>query len=124
MQISLTDRESDLMEILWEHGPSTVTEVQSRLRDELAYTTVLTILRNLESKKYIAHEAEGRAHRYLALIERDAARQSAVKHLSQKFFRGSLELLLVHAVSNHKLTDSETKKIRLLLDQRKPKDKS
>ena len=112
------------MEVLWDHGPSTVAEVQIRLKDELAYTTVLTILRNLESKSYIAHEAEGRAHRYLALVERDAARHSAVKHLSQKLFKGSLELLLLHAVSNHKLTDAETKKIRSLLEQRKPKGKS
>jgi predicted transcriptional regulator len=119
MQIALTDRESDLMDVLWEHGPSTVAEVQHRLKDKLAYTTVLTILRNLEAKGYIGHETEGRAHRYLALVKRDAARRSALKHLSNKLFQGSLELLLMHAVSDQKLTDAEVKKIRLLLEQRK-----
>lgn len=124
MLLVFTDRESDLMDVLWEHGASTVTEVQSRLQDKLAYTTVLTILRNLEAKGHVAHQTEGRAHRYIALVERDAARRSALKHLSKKFFKGSLEKLLLHAVSDHKLTDGEVKKIRLLLDQRKPKAKS
>jgi predicted transcriptional regulator len=124
MRIALTDRESDLMDVLWEHGASTVAEVQDRLKDKLAYTTVLTILRTLEAKGYIGHEAEGRAHRYLALVERDAARRSALKHLSNKLFKGSLELLLLHAVSDHKLTDAEVKKIRLMLEQRKSNGKS
>ncbi len=124
MQIALTDRESDLMEVLWESGASTVAEVQDRLKDKLAYTTVLTILRNLEAKGYVGHETEGRAHRYLALVERNAARRSALKHLSRKLFKGSLEQLLLHAVSDHKLTDAEVMKIRRLLEQRKPKGKS
>jgi len=124
MQIALTDRESDLMDVLWDRGPSTVAEVQDQLKDKLAYTTVLTILRNLEVKGYIGHETEGRAHRYLALVERNAARRSALKHLSNKLFKGSLEMLLLHAVSDHKLTDAEVKKIRRLLEQRTPKGKS
>jgi BlaI family penicillinase repressor len=68
MQIALTDRESDLMEILWESGASTVAEVQKALADELAYTTVLSILQTLERKGYVGHQEEGRAHRYRALI--------------------------------------------------------
>lgn len=124
MQIALTDRESDLMDVLWERGASTVAEVQDRLKDKLAYTTVLTILRNLETKGYIGHETEGRAYRYLALVERNAARRSALKHLSNKLFKGSLELLLLHAVSDHKLTDAEVKRIRQLLEQQKSKGKS
>jgi BlaI family penicillinase repressor len=63
MQINLTDREAELMDVLWEHGPSTVAEVRAKLADELAYTTVLTMLRTLETKGYVRHEAEGRAHR-------------------------------------------------------------
>ncbi len=63
MQITLSDREAELMDVLWEHGPSTVAEVKDRLADELAYTTVLTMLRNLEAKGYVGHETEGRAHR-------------------------------------------------------------
>src|SRR6188472_2427320 len=46
--IYLTDREADVMQVLWDHGPSVVNEVKEKLHDELAYTTVLTILRTLE----------------------------------------------------------------------------
>ncbi len=50
MNISLTDREADVMQVLWDHGPSVVSEVRDKLTDQLAYTTVLTILRTLEAK--------------------------------------------------------------------------
>ena len=56
MKITLAEREAELMQVLWEHGPSTVGEVQERLRDDLAYTTVLTILQKLEKKGYVNHE--------------------------------------------------------------------
>ena len=122
MQISLSDREAELMDVLWEHGPSTVAQVRERLEADLAYTTVLTMLRNLEAKGYIGHEAEGRAHRYVALIARDAARRSALRHLASKLFKGSPHLLLAHMVSDGKLTDAEVRNIRkLLAEHRKQK---
>ena len=123
MQINLSDREAELMDVLWEHGPSTVAEVRAKIEDELAYTTVLTMLRNLEAKGYIRHEAEGRAHRYVPLIAREAARRSALHHLASKLFKGSPHLLLAHMVSDGKLTDAEVRKIRKLLAEhrrRKP----
>src|SRR5690606_37392037 len=104
MDISLTDREASLMEVLWERGPSTVAEVRDRLADDLAYTTVLTILRNLEAKGYITHDEEGRAHRYAAVVDRDLAQRSALRALKRKLFRGSTELLLTRLVSDEKLT--------------------
>src|SRR5687768_16387524 len=107
MDISLTDRETDLMEVLWERGPSTVAEVRDALSDDLAYTTVLTILRTLEEKGYVDHREEGRAHRYAATVPRDLAQKSALKALSDKLFKGSIELLLVQLVSDDKLTDEE-----------------
>ena len=123
MQINLGDREAELMDVLWEDGPSTVAEVRAKLEDELAYTTVLTMLRTLEAKGYVRHEAEGRAHRYAAVIAREAARRSALQHLASKLFKGSPHLLLAHMVSDGKLTDAEVRKIRTLLDEhrrRKP----
>jgi len=117
MDISLTDREASLMEVLWERGPSTVAEVRDELADELAYTTVLTILRNLEGKGYVAHDEEGRAHRYAALVERDVAQRSALQALTEKLFKGSTELLLTRLVADRKLSKSETDRIRRLLDE-------
>jgi BlaI family penicillinase repressor len=118
MRIVLAERETELMEVLWEHGPSTVVEVRKRLKAKLAYNTVLSTLRTLESKGYVGHEEEGRAHRYLARIGRDAARRSALRHLSTKLFKGSVELLLTSAVSGQDLSDDEIKRIRDLLDRK------
>jgi predicted transcriptional regulator len=69
MKISLTDREADVMQVLWDHGPSVVADVRSRLTDKLAYTTVLTVLRTLEAKGYVGHEEEGRQHRYIRFAD-------------------------------------------------------
>lgn len=121
MEFSLTDREASLMDVLWEHGPSTVTEVRAALDDELAYTTVLTILRNMESKGIVTHSEEGRAHRYSALVERDAAQQSALRALTTKLFKGSSELLLTRLVADKKLSELEIKRIRKLLDEQPAK---
>ena len=124
MDISLTDREASLMEVLWERGPSTVAEVRASLDDELAYTTVLTILRNLEGKGYVTHDEEGRAHRYAAAVDRDIAQSSAVKALTHKLFQGSTELLLTRLVADKKLSDTQIERIRKLLDENVKQGKS
>jgi predicted transcriptional regulator len=118
MHIVLADREAELMEVLWDHGPSTVAEVRDRVPDDLAYTTVLTMLRTLEAKGYVTHDTEGKAHRYSAVIERDAARRSALRAMSEKFFKGSTATLLTHFVAQEKLTDADVQRLRKLLAQR------
>ena len=80
------------MNVLWKLGSGTVAEVQEALADELAYTTVLTILRTLEKKGHVDHEAEGRAHRYPPLGERTEAQGSAIRRITRKLFSGSPEL--------------------------------
>jgi BlaI family transcriptional regulator, penicillinase repressor len=124
MRIVLADREADLMEVLWDHGPSTVAEVRERLKVDLAYNTVLSILRTLETKGYVLHEEVGRAHRYKAGIERESARHSALKQLSAKLFKGSVALLLTSAVADKELSAQEIRKIRQLLDERAKGGKS
>jgi BlaI family transcriptional regulator, penicillinase repressor len=118
MDIAFTDRELDVMGVLWELGPSTVAEVQAALSVELAYTTVLTVLRTLEAKGHVAHDEEGRAHRYYPLVERAEAGASAVGRLVRKLFRGSPELLLTHLVAERGLTREQLEGIRALLDER------
>ncbi len=123
MDVALTDREAEFMQILWRHGSSTVAEVRDLLADQPAYTTVLTILRNLEAKAYVGHIEEGRAHRYQALVDSDVARSSALRALAQKLFDGSAELLLTHLVSDKRLSSAQMRRIRQLLDA-KPKRES
>jgi predicted transcriptional regulator len=117
MNIQFTDRELDVMGVLWEQGAATVAEVRDALHDDLAYTTVLTILRTLEDKGYVAHDEEGRAHRYRPLVERAKAEKSAVTKLVKKLFKGSPELLLTQLVADRKLTEDDLKRMRALIDE-------
>jgi BlaI family transcriptional regulator, penicillinase repressor len=109
---SLGDRELDVMGVVWELGSATVGEVREKLRDELAYTTVLTILRNLEEKGFLTHEAEGRAHRYFPRIAQGAARRSALARVIDKLFQGSTEELVAHLVEDQALTTEELQRLR------------
>ena len=118
MDVTFTERELDVMAILWDLGSATVTEVRDRIDDDLAYTTVLTVLRTLEGKGYVGHREEGKAHRYVPLVARNAAGQSALRRLTEKVFAGSPELLLTQLVSGRRLSTEELKRMRQLLDQR------
>ncbi len=118
MQIAFTDRELDVMSVLWDLDSATVAEVRERLSDDLAYTTVLTVLRTLEQKGYVGHTGEGRAHRYRPLVKREAAGRSALRRLVDKVFDGSPELLLTQLVSDRNLSDEELRRLRRLLHGR------
>jgi BlaI family penicillinase repressor len=118
VEIRFTPRELDIMSVLWERGPSTVSEVQECLSDELAYTTVLTLLRVLEEKGHVSHTTEGRAHRYAPLVERHAAGRSALRRVTDRLFGGSPELLLTRLVEDGDLTEEELRRMRDLLQRR------
>ena len=123
MDISFTDRELDVMAVLWRNGSGTVAEVRDALDDSFAYTTVLTVLRTLEDKGFITHIAEGKAHRYLPAVTPDLAGQSALSRVLDKMFGGSPDLLLTQLVSDRKLDTADLKRLRKLLDDRLAKRK-
>jgi BlaI family penicillinase repressor len=123
MEISFTDRELDVMAVLWRSGSGTVTEVRDALDDTFAYTTVLTVLRTLEEKGFITHVAEGKAHRYVPVVSQGAAGQSALTRVLDKIFDGSSELLLTQLVSDRNLDAAELRRLRKLLDDRLSKRK-
>ena len=108
---SLGERELDVMTLLWRDESGTVSEVQSALGTPLAYTTVLTILRNLEAKGFVRHEEEGRAHRYFPRVKQRAAQRRALKTLIDTLFLGSPEALLTQLVSDHDLTAEELRRM-------------
>ncbi len=116
--VVFTERELDVMDILWEEGSGTVADVREALSDDLAYTTVLTILRTLERKGYVAHRQEGRAYRYHPLVERQAAQESHLRRLVRKLFSGSPAALLTHLVEEQDLSETEVRRLRSLLDDR------
>ena len=118
MDPQFTDRELDIMNVLWELEGATATEVQAKLSDRLAYNTVLTILRILEDKGHVRHEEHGRAHRYIPRVARKTAKASAVKRLVRKLFDGEARLLATELVSSRALTDDDLRELRAMLDER------
>jgi predicted transcriptional regulator len=123
MRIALTDREADLMSVLWQHGPSTVGQVRDHLKDSLAYTTVLSLLRTLDAKGYVQREHVGRGHRYRAAIAQDAARRSALMHLAGKLFDGSVRVLMAHLAADRGLSEEDIRRIERLFEESKSKGK-
>jgi len=118
----LGDRELDVMGVLWDLGSGTVSEVRERLPADLAYTTVLTILRNLEAKELVTHTAEGKAHRYVPRVARRAARRSAVSRIVDKLFHGSPEQLIAQLVEDEHLSADDLKRLRALLSAQAKKE--
>jgi BlaI family transcriptional regulator, penicillinase repressor len=117
MEISFTERELDVITVLWDRGPSTAAEVRVHLAEDLAYNTVLTMLRILEEKGYVRHEAEGRAHRYFPLVSRQEAGESAAGRLVRRMFSGSPSLLLTQLVRQRGLPEDELKRLRAVIDE-------
>lgn len=118
MEIAFTERELDVMAVLWDLGGATVAEVRDRLADDLAYTTVLTVLRTLEEKGHVGHVEEGKAHRFHPLVARGDAGTSVLRRITRKLFKDSPELLLTQLVSDRRLSDAELRRMRALLEER------
>jgi predicted transcriptional regulator len=116
---TLTDAELRLMNVLWTKGRATVGEVAETLRGapRLAYNTVLTTLRILEQKGYVAHEKEGRAFVYLPLLDQRDARRQAVRHLLGRFFNDSPQLLLLNVLSETDVDPQTVQQLKSLLAQ-------
>ena len=113
-----TPRELDVMSILWRSGSGTVSEVRKALGEELAYTSVLSVLQTLEEKGYVWHESEGRAYRYHPAVAREQAGHSAMNRIREAVFQGSAELMFAQFVSDRKLKREELERMRRLLAER------
>ena len=120
----LGDRELDVMGVLWDLGSGTVAEVRDRLPADLAYTTVLTILRNLEAKDLVTHTAEGKAHRYVPRVARKAARRSAIARVVDKLFHGSPEQLVTQLVEDEQLSAEDLRRLRAVLTSQTKKGRT
>lgn len=117
----LTEAELRLMEVLWQRGPSTVQQVLDALRGGklLAYNSVLTTIRILEKKGYVGHAKDGRAHVYIPLVERADAARSEVRHLVQRLFHDSHELLVLNILEDSGLKSDELQRLKQYLKERK-----
>jgi predicted transcriptional regulator len=114
---TFTERELDIMSVLWRQGSGSVAEVRSALGNSVAYTTILKLLQILEEKGAVSHKAEGRAYRYFPLVDLEAAGGSALHRIREKIFGGSAELLLARLVSDQDIPPEELARMRKILEE-------
>ncbi|MGB9178459.1 MAG: BlaI/MecI/CopY family transcriptional regulator [Pyrinomonadaceae bacterium] len=113
-----TDAELEILNVLWEQGPSTVREVQDVLqkRKETGYTTVLKLMQIMAEKGLVERDETERAHRYRARLAKEQTQQQLVGDLLDRAFKGSAAQLVMHALASKKTSAEELKNIRKLLD--------
>jgi predicted transcriptional regulator len=117
---TLTEVELELMDVLWEKGKGTVSDIVEALPEErLAYSSVLTMMRILEQKGYVTHEKEGRAFVYRPLIDRQQAQRSVIGYLLKRFFNNSPELLVVNLLESEDVDPDEVKRLRQMIEKEK-----
>ena len=107
----LTPLELEIMQVLWETGACTVSEVQPKLKAELAYTTVQTMLNVLLRKGKVKRVREGRAFRYRAVVSRERATGSALNDMVKRMFGGSSEALLMAMVDARQINAEELARV-------------
>ena len=108
---NLTPLELEIMQVLWQAGPSTVHDVRPKLKAPLAYTTVQTMLNVLLRKGKVKRVQEGRAFRYRAVVNRKRATGSAVEDLVMRMFGGSPEALLLAMVESRQIGPKELERL-------------
>jgi BlaI family transcriptional regulator, penicillinase repressor len=118
---TLTEAELRIMNVLWDKGTATVHEVLQGLSAEpqLAYNTVLTIIRILEKKGYVKHVKDKRAHVYIPKVDRKDATRFEVRHLVSRFFGNSDELLVLNILEEKSVDAEELARVRQLLERSK-----
>lgn len=118
----LTRRERQIMDILFRRGRVTAGEVMAELPGEPSYSTVRTQLRVLEEKGHVRHDEEGNRYVYMPVVRRQAASKSALRHLVDTFFDGSVEKTVAALLggSGARVSDDELDRItRLVAKARK-----
>jgi BlaI family transcriptional regulator, penicillinase repressor len=117
IDLHLTQRELDIMSVLWELGEATVTEVRDRVDPALAYTSISSMIRTLELKGYVSHRrGEGKTHIYFPAVDAETAGESTLSRVLDKIYGGSPIKMLAHLMEQRKLSESELARMRALLN--------
>jgi predicted transcriptional regulator len=116
---TLTEAELRIMNVLWTQGSATVQQVLDSLKTKpaLAYNSVLTTIRVLETKGYVKHVKEGRLHIYMPMVGRNEATRFEIRHLVNRFFRNSHKDLILNILEDDSIDSDELKRLRKMLEE-------
>jgi predicted transcriptional regulator len=120
--VTPTERELEALKVLWLRREATVRDVADAMNaaaksaaDELAYTTVLSLLQVMEQKGLVDHRRAGKAYVYFPLVERQSTFRQLAGNFLNKVFDGALDEYLVHALQSKRLSDAELSELEAML---------
>lgn len=117
MGITFTERELEVMNILWNQGSATVNEAREVIGKDRPYTSVLTVFQVLEDKGHVEHEREGKAYRYYPKVERDEAGKKALTYVLDNLFKGSPSDLFTMLLGHEKLEKEDRERFQTMLEE-------
>jgi BlaI family transcriptional regulator, penicillinase repressor len=109
---SLTEREAQIMDVVWRLGEVTAEQVREALPGSPHDSTVRTLMRVLENKGYLTHEVRGKAYVHRALVGRQKAQKIAVRSVLARFFAGSAEDLVLRLIEDEHLSPEQLDELR------------
>jgi predicted transcriptional regulator len=121
----LSRRERQIMDVLYKRGRASAAEVREAMEDAPSYSAVRAMLRVLEEKGHVRHQAEGLKYIYVPSVDRDKAKRSAVKHVLDTFFSGSPDQVVAALldVSTRRLTREELDRMAEMIEKAKKEGK-
>jgi predicted transcriptional regulator len=123
--MSLSRRERQIMDVLYKRGKASAAEVREAMEDAPSYSAVRAMLRVLEEKGHVRHQAEGLKYVYVPAVNREKAKRSAVKHLLDTFFSDSPDQVVAALldVSSRRLTSEELDRMAEMIEKAKREGK-
>jgi predicted transcriptional regulator len=121
----LGDLQAEVMEIVWDRGESTVSQVHELIgrKRRVTYTTILTAMQKLEKKGWLTHRSEGRAYVYQANRSREDVHAGLLRDFLKQAFQGDPRRMLSHLLDQHPLSDEELADLRKLIDARRKENR-
>src|ERR1017187_386302 len=122
----LSRRERQIMDVLYQRGKTSASEVRESMEAAPGYSAVRAMLRVLEEKGHIKHQAEGLKYVYVPTVAREKAKRSAVKHVMETFFNGSPEQIVAALldVASTQITSDELDRMSAMIEKAKKEGKS
>jgi len=114
-----TESELEILQVLWQLGPSSVRKVNEILneRREVGYTTTLKIMQIMTEKALVTRNTESRTHIYLPAVKEQDTQKSLLKSFIDKTYRGSAMNLVLQALGNQDATEKELQELKQMIDE-------
>ncbi len=113
----LTNKEEEIMHVLWKLEKAFVKEVMAEMKDDAHYNTLSTIIRNLEEKGFVAHNAFGNTHQYYPVVSKEDYRKRFMNNAIDTYFKGSYKNMVSHFAKEDKISADELREILDMIEK-------